>query len=272
MAEYTKELEFAKDIAKQAGGIMLQHFCQSSAGTTWKDDQTELTVADTAINALVINEVKKNFPNHGVLGEEDSFDTDAEILWVCDPIDGTFPYSHGIPVSSFNLALTIKGEVVVAVLYDPFLSRLYHASKGFGSYLNDQKVVLRDREKGRYGLSVEIWGNNQGSVFSERKAEFEIKMALDTHDYILLYHCSVAYTAALVATGELDGVLFSGANPWDAAAASLIIQEAGGVFTDLFGNEQKYNGKTKGFIAAAPNQYDKIRTIVDPVIKQQKLR
>lgn len=272
MADYTKEFEFAKYIAKDAGNVMLQHFRKSSAGTIWKEDQTELTVADTAINSLVVTEVRKTFPGHGVLGEEESFNTNADFLWVCDPIDGTFPYSHGIPVSSFNLALTYKGDVVISVIYDPYLERLYSAQKNVGSFLNDEKIELKDHEKGRYGLSVEIWGNNNGTIFAEREAEFEIKNALDKHDYLLLYHCSVAYTAALVATGELDGVIFSGANPWDGAAASLIITEAGGVFTDIFGNDQKYNGRVNGFIAAAPKQYKKIRSIIDPVIKEQKLR
>lgn len=272
MSQYQQELEFAKGLAKEAGQIMLKHFRKSSANTSWKDDQTELTVADTAINQLVIDRVKSEFPTHGVLGEESSFDTDREMLWVCDPIDGTFPYSHGIPVSSFNLALTVAGKVVVSVVYDPFMDRLYWATKGGGAYLNNTKIILQDVEKGRYGISLEVWGNNKGSIFSSQEVELEMRDVLDRAGYLIIYHCSVAYTAALVATGELDGVLFSGKNPWDGAAVSLLVQEAGGIFTDLFGNDQKYNSKTKGFIAAAPKQYDKIRLIVDPIIKQQELQ
>src|SRR5690606_7148188 len=112
MDEY---LAFAKTLATEAGQIMRDHFVLG-IDTEWKQDATPLTIADTSINQLVIDQVKQRFPTHGVLGEEASFGTDREYLWVVDPVDGTMPYSHGIPTSTFSLALVQNGQPIVAAV------------------------------------------------------------------------------------------------------------------------------------------------------------
>jgi myo-inositol-1(or 4)-monophosphatase len=268
---YQKELAFAKEIAHQAGLIMLEHFQADSIGTIWKEDNTELTVADTAINTLVVKRVTEEFPDDGVLGEEESISVERERVWVCDPIDGTFPYSHGIPVSSFNLALVEDGLVKVAVIYDPFMKRLFHAIYGEGAYLNNKKLQILDSKKNRYGISLEVWGGSESTIFRDDVVHVRSRELLRSPSVLLIYHCSVAYTAALVAAGDLDGVIFSGKNPWDAAAASLIIQEAGGLFTDFFGEEQKYNNNIRGFIGAPPNQHGHLVAKMKELIISQGL-
>src|SRR6266404_2863697 len=97
--EYKQELEFAVATAKSAGETMRRYFRADDLGTEWKGDATPLTVADTKINDFVIEEVKAHFPTHGVHGEEASFSTNREFVWVCDPVDGTMPYSIGLPIS-----------------------------------------------------------------------------------------------------------------------------------------------------------------------------
>ena len=124
---YEKELDFAKQLAQDAGEIMRRYFQSDDIGTELKEDNTPLTIADTKINQLAIDRVKQVFPRCGVIGEEDSFETEREELWVVDPIDGTKPYSLGIPVSTFCLAYAVNGDVKVSVVYDPFQDRLYHA-------------------------------------------------------------------------------------------------------------------------------------------------
>ena len=114
---YEKELDFAKALALEAGEIMRKYFRSDRLGTVQKDDLTPLTVADTAINDLVIERVQHEFPEHGVLGEEASYEPNRQWIWVVDPIDGTSPYSCGIPISTFSLALVNKkdGQPYVSV-------------------------------------------------------------------------------------------------------------------------------------------------------------
>src|SRR6185437_220297 len=98
MEEY---LDFAKSLAQEAGQIMLEYF-KPDVQHHLKEDKTIVTIADEKINRLVINKVEKVFPDHSVLGEEASNTKTHEYAWICDPIDGTNPYSKGIPVSTFS--------------------------------------------------------------------------------------------------------------------------------------------------------------------------
>lgn len=263
-----QELEFAKNLAREAGGIMRQYFMSANQQLEIKKDNTELTIADTTINQLVVDQVKLHYPEHAVMGEEQSHHITSDYVWVCDPIDGTFPFSHGIPVSSFNLALVHKGEPVVAVLYDPYMDRLFSAAKGKGAWLNDIRLHKPQAPAGRKAISYEVWGGRSSAVFTDPKVGIEMRIALEMAGYFLIYHCSVAYTAALVAAGLLTGVVFAGANPWDAAAVSLIVKEAGGVFTDIQGNEQAYNQPIRGFVAASTEQHAELLATIQPMVER----
>ena len=125
MEEY---LEFAKDIAYQAGKIMLKYFNQDN-GSSYKGDKTIVTLADTEINSYLIEKVKEHYPTHAVDGEEEQSGKSG-FVWVCDPVDGTAMYAKHIPVAVFSLSLVIDGVPNVGVVYDPFTDSLYSAIKG----------------------------------------------------------------------------------------------------------------------------------------------
>ena len=137
-------LEFAKDIAKEAGKIMLKYFNMDN-GASYKGDKTIVTLADTEINSYLIKKVKEKYPNHSVDGEEEQFGK-SDYVWVCDPVDGTAMYARHIPVAVFSLALVIKGESKIGVIYDPFTNNLYTAIKGKGAYKNSKKITVNDYE------------------------------------------------------------------------------------------------------------------------------
>ena len=99
-------LDFAKDIAKHAGEVMMKYFKQNN-GASYKGDKTIVTLADTEINSYLIKQVKENYPSHCVDGEEEQFGK-SDYVWVCDPVDGTAMYARHIPVAVFSLALVIK--------------------------------------------------------------------------------------------------------------------------------------------------------------------
>lgn len=139
MEEY---LEFEKDIAHEAGKIMLKYFNMEN-GASYKGDRTIVTLADKEINSYLISRVKEKYPNHSVDGEEEKFG-DGEYVWVCDPVDGTAMYARHIPVAVFSLALVIDGKPVVGVVYDVFTNNLYSAILGKGAYKNDEKISVND--------------------------------------------------------------------------------------------------------------------------------
>ena len=143
MNEYNNYLEFAKEIAFEAGKIMKKYFYQDN-GSSYKGDRTIVTLADKEINSYLIKRVKEQYPDHSVLGEEESFDKSSNYVWVCDPVDGTAMYARHIPIAVFSLALVIDGVSVVGVIYDPFTDNMYTAIKGEGAYRNEERITVNN--------------------------------------------------------------------------------------------------------------------------------
>ena len=158
---------------------------------------------------------------------------------------------------------------MVAVTYDPMLKRMYTAIKGKGAYLNGQRLRLSKTEPaGRRGsVTVEIRCGDK-SILTDPAIEPALTAALVQQGQVPLYLCAAAYEAMLVASGEINGVIFGGTSAWDGAAISLIIQEAGGLVTDLRGQPQRYDGPIYGFIAARPHWHERLRSLVAPYLPQ----
>ncbi|MES2622954.1 MAG: inositol monophosphatase [Patescibacteria group bacterium] len=235
---------FAEDFAKRAGAIMKKNFSLGMA-KEWKSDTTPLTETDTLINSMLIQEIREKFPTHSVKGEEESdIKENSQYLWVCDPVDGTIPFSHGLPISTFLLALVLDGESILGVVYDPFMDRLYSAAKGEGAFLNGSPISV--------STSTALKATAAAYEHFETAA-YDISEVAEklTHMGVkMMKLCSIGYASALVAAGELSFTIFPHMTAHDAAAFSVLIKEAGGVFTDLFGNEQRYDREIKGYIAS----------------------
>lgn len=252
-------LEFAKNLAQEAGAIIKQNF-RLGMSKEWKSNNSPVTETDIVINKMVIERVMQHFPEHEVQGEEESMRLGgAEYLWVCDPVDGTMPFSQGIPTSVFSLALVKDGVPLLGVIYDPYMDRLFYAVKGKGAYLNDYEIKVSSQtaiEKSYFGLegNTDIGGvrfevlNLKGKVFTLG---------------------SVIYEGMLVACGELAGVFFAHTSAHDGAAIKVLVEEAGGKVTDLFGNEQRYDKSIKGFIASNGHLHQQLVGLVGRVMPQE---
>jgi fructose-1,6-bisphosphatase/inositol monophosphatase family enzyme len=244
--KYEAELAFAKKLATQCGAIMRDLFTAGLA-REWKEDGTPLTVADTRINALVIESVRQAFPEHGVLGEEESSNIGAQMLWVCDPVDGTMPFSHGLPISTFSLALVEDGVPRLGVVYDPFMDRLFWAAQGRGAFLNGKRLQVSGQATLQNAL-IDTEGFPSVSPVLPLTKAFEGVLHAQGAKTVSLW--SAILPTALIAAGQFTAALFNVNKPEDPAAVKVIVEEAGGKVTDLFGNEQRYDGKTKGYIAS----------------------
>lgn len=234
--------EFAIDLALQAGKLIKTNFMLGMQ-KKWKLDNTPLTETDIVINQMVIGSVKKQFPGYGVIAEEKSDFSDQEFVWVCDPVDGTTAFSHGIPVCVFSLALVHNGESILGIIYDPFMKRMFFAERGKGAFLNKKRIHVSSNNLIKASVfGIFDWKNSQFN-FSRLQEEMKNEGAK------ILRVGSIAYSASLVACGEFAGTIFAGTKPHDSAALKLIIEEAGGKVTDVFGNEQRYDRDIKGHLA-----------------------
>lgn len=242
MNEYNEYLDFAKDIAKEAGNIMLKYFRQKDI-SSYKEDNSIVTVADKEINSYLIEKVKEQYPEHCVDGEEEQFG-ESNFVWVCDPIDGTAMYARGIPVAVFSLALVVDGTPQVGVIYDPFTDGLYTAIKGCGAFLNGTEIHVNN-----YNLDdiqtvchCDMWTHGEYEivkVFENLRTKAKLKDI-----------GTIARACVCVATGDFSLALFTGTKHknCDVAAVKVIVEEAGGKVTDLFGNEQRYDTGINGAI------------------------
>ncbi|HVA96420.1 MAG TPA: inositol monophosphatase [Candidatus Acidoferrales bacterium] len=249
-------LQLGTELAEKAGEIMLKHFAVGIK-KEWKSDNTPVTDADIAVNKLVIESVLKEYPTHGILGEEESLMKESEYVWVCDPIDGTIPFIHGIPTFTFSLALTQKGAPIVAIAYDPVMKRMYTADKGKGAYLNGKVIHVSPASSfARQHIGIE------GMLRSGFAIE-KFREALDEKGVRMYSVLSTSYEGLQVARGEFIASIFLKNNPWDNAAVKLLIDEAGGKTTDLYGNEQRYDRPMKGFVGSNGVIHDELIELIN---------
>ena len=242
MEEY---LTFAKAIAEEAAEIALKYF-SFEIENTWKGDDTPLTKADTEINDLVIKRVNTTYPDHSILGEEKSDKKEgSKYIWVCDPIDGTMPFSNGLPMFTFSLALVDQsdGQPIFGLVNDPVMKNMYWAHKGGGAFRNGKKISVSkdDTLKNTY-INSDASGKDIG--FSN----LECFKALRDKGAKVMKLLSVVYGGIQVANGKFAGTVFFGPYAHDVAALKIITAEAGGKVTDLNGEERRYDERGIGCV------------------------
>ncbi len=253
---------FAKEIALKAGEIMRKYFIVDN-GEYYKEDNTIVTKADNEINAYLIEKVKENFPTHAVDGEEEKFGN-SNYVWICDPIDGTSPYSKKIPVSVFSLALVVNGESVIGVVYDPFMKNMYSAVKNQGAYLNGKKISVSNiqLDDKRSVAHFDQWPTAKYNVHP-------VIAELGKKSYFLSIG-SVIRACMCIATGDFNLAIFPGtvSKNCDIAAIKVIVEEAGGKVTNLFGEEQRYDKEIKGALISNGVVHDEVLSVINKFIKK----
>ena len=257
-------LEFAKEIATYAQKIMLKYFKESN-GASYKEDETIVTLADTEINNYLIKRVKEQFPTHSVDGEESKFDN-SEYVWVCDPIDGTAMYARHIPVAVFSLALVVNGIPTIGVILDPFTDNLYTAIKGKGAYKNDIPISVNNINfNSMKSIShYDMWPKSEYNIYDAIKE-------LGNKTYFVSIG-SIARACMCVASGDFNLAIFPGTihKNCDIAAAKIIVEEAGGKVTDLFGKEQRYDNDINGAIISNGVVHEEVIETIKKNIKGVK--
>jgi myo-inositol-1(or 4)-monophosphatase len=256
-------LEIAVKAAKLAGQIIVERLGKiSKKDINLKKASDFVTVADKESEKIIIDTIKEHFPDHLFLAEESLKERGGETYrWIIDPLDGTTNYIHGYPVFSISIALEYKEEIIVGVILDPLRNELFWTEKGTGAYLNC--------------LPIEVSKMNVGESLVATGFPFRSKEMVDT--YLKLFKNiflkvsdlrragSAALDLAYVACGRCDGFFELGLSPWDVAAGSLLMKEAGGIVTDLGGgNDYIWTGN---IVAGNPLVHREILTEVKKVFK-----
>ena len=259
-------LEFAKDIAKYAGEVMLKYFKQNN-GASYKGDKTIVTLADTEINTYLIQQVKEKYPTHSVDGEEEQFGK-SDYVWVCDPVDGTAMYARHIPVAVFSLALVVKGEAKLGVVFDPFTNSLYTAIKGDGAYKNGETITVNDYELNdmKTVCHYDLWVGADYNLAN-------ILQELGDKTYFISLG-SIIRACMCVESGDFSLAIFPGTKHknCDIAAVKVIVEEAGGTVTDLFGNEQRYDESINGAVISNGKVHKEVIDTIKKHLKDKKIK
>lgn len=228
-ASQSPYLTTALEAVKQTE-VVIRKYYQKEIESTLKSDNSPVTIADKEAERLIKEIVLEKFPDHAFLGEESGFETrESEYLWILDPIDGTKNYVKHIPLFGTQLALIKSDEVIVGVSNIPEMNELLYAEKGNGTYFNGNKISVSNISQ------IESSYLSFGHVAYFEKynlLEGFLKLDNDTQGHRGFGDC---WSYHLVATGRVEMMIEAHIDIWDIAAASILVEEAGGMVTDIKG-------------------------------------
>jgi len=221
-----------------------------------------VTEVDRAAEQAIIEILLEAYPGHGILAEESGRTHGAqrsEYQWIIDPLDGTTNFLHGLPIYAVSIALAHRGAVQQAVVYDPARNDLFFASRGRGAFLNDRRLRVSRRTRLAESLI--------GTGFPFRKGD-NFKRYLKMFEEVM-HACAgvrrpgaAALDLCYVAAGWYDGFFETGLNPWDVAAGSLIVTEAGGLVGNFTGESDFLHQRE--VVAGAPKIYGQLVQMLAP--------
>lgn len=228
-------LKTAVEAAKAATEVLMTHF--GAAEIEHKDGATHnlVTQADLGAEAAVLKVIQTAFPEHEVLGEEGLSDgtLSSRQLWVVDPLDGTTNYAQGIPQFCTAISYVFEGQVQVGVVFDPCRNELYHAVRGQGAFMNDVRIRVSARNQLSDAVVATGFYYDRGELM--RKTLKSIESLFEKNIRGIRRLGSAALDQCWVANGRMDAFYEYQLSPWDYAAASLIVEEAGGRCADRDG-------------------------------------
>ena len=216
-----------------------------------------VTQVDHAAEEIIIDTIRERYPDHAFLAEESGRQGDAENLWIIDPLDGTTNFVHGFPVFAVSIALQVRGQLEVAVVYDPMRQELFTAARGQGAQLDGRRIRVSNLHS--------LDGALIGTGFPYRANAKYMARYLGMLQAVLENTAGIrrpgaaALDLAYVAAGRLDGFWEFGLSTWDMAAGALLIREAGGMISELDGNGDFL--ETGNVIGGNPKVHDRLNQL-----------
>ena len=230
----------AREAALTAGALLRDHV-GGAREVSYKGEINLVTEMDRRSERTVVGLLQARFPDHGILAEEEtSLRAHAEHQWIIDPLDGTTNYAHGYPNFAVSIALEFRGEGILGIVYDPMRDELFAAEKGGGATLNGTPIRVSTAD--RLIRALLATGFPYDRATSE-KNNLNYFRALLMASQEVRRSGSAALDLCAVAAGRLDGYWELKLHPWDVAAGSLIVREAGGRVSDFTGTHFSIHDK-----------------------------
>ena len=265
-------LNVAVSAARAAGSIINRASLDVDAlRVSSKGTNDFVTEVDHAAEGAIIETLLKAYPNHGILAEESGRNhgaKDSEYVWIIDPLDGTTNFIHGLPIYCVSIALAYRGVVQQAVVYDPSRNDLFYATKGRGAFLNDRRLRVSKRTRMSDALI--------GTGFPFRRGD-NAKRYVKMFEEVMVQWAGLrrpgaaALDLCYVAAGYYDAFFETGLAPWDVAAGSLIVTEAGGLIGNFTGEADYLHQRE--VVAGNPKIYAQLVQTLAPytrVIKEDE--
>jgi myo-inositol-1(or 4)-monophosphatase len=224
-------LETAVEIAREAGALLANYF-ERRVAFELKGEFDLVTEADRASEKLVVEKLRSYFPTHAIVAEEgSSHPGSSEYRWYVDPLDGTTNFAHSFPMFNVTLGLERAGEMIAGVIYDPLRQEMFTAERGAGAYVNNRRIHVSHTK--RLSDSLASTGFPSRKRSHNVNIHFYYQLAMASHG--VRRTGSAALDMAYVASGRLDFFWEFGLKPWDQAAGTLLVEEAGGRVSDMSG-------------------------------------
>jgi len=251
--------DFIVTLAADAGSLLKDRF-HAKHTVAYKGAIDLVTEADRLSEDLIVDKITQAYPQHDIVAEESSATAKmSEYRWIIDPLDGTTNYAHGYPVFCVSIALEIKGKVELGAVCNPMLDEMFFAERGCGAFLNGEAISVSPEEE----LSGSLLATGfpyDIRVSSDNNLEHFSRMARQAQ--AIRRAGAAALDMAYLAAGRFDGFWELKLKPWDTAAGWLLVEEAGGEVTDLFGGP--YHLRSPHILASNGKIHAQMRDVLNP--------
>ena len=250
---------FIKKITRQAGDLIIKKYRKVGVKYTKANPADIVTEADLIANKFLVREIKKKYPEHGMISEELGEEkTKAEFIWIIDPLDGTRNFATQTPIWCTMVALLKRKQIILSAVYDPIHNEFFYAKKGKGAYLNNKRIRCSRKKDLNYSYG-DITVFNNAKVNKLRRPLLELSKKISFHTSST---GSFGISSTTVASGRRDWMV-RGVGPkiWDFAPNTLILAESGCKVTNLKGAPWQISHKD--MLAANPVLHKKLLKVVN---------
>jgi myo-inositol-1(or 4)-monophosphatase len=257
-------LNIAVRAARRAGEVIVRSLVRlESLEVTSKGRNDYVSEIDRAAEREIIDFIHKHYPDHAILAEESGRSGENDTVWIIDPLDGTTNFLHGFPVFAVSIAVQLRGRLEIGVVYDPMRQEIFTAARGVGAHLENRRM--------RVSKQRALEGALLSTGFPFRSEEpyadnyFAMFRTLTTLTAGIRRPGAASLDLAYVAAGRTDGFWELGLKPWDTAAGTLMVLEAGGRVGTLGGEEYKLGAN---IIAGGPKVYEAMLAAIAPHVPE----
>ncbi len=232
-------LDFAVELAREAGGV-LKHYMNREKHVELKGRANLVTVADRESEALIIRRIRERYPAHAILAEESGASLGSDAKWVIDPLDGTTNFAHQYPFFCVSIGFEQAGKIVCGAVYDPWRDEMFSGGSGLGAFVNGQRMQVSDARTLSKALIMTGFPYGVRDKMDAAMSQFR---AFLFESQGVRRGGSAALDLCYIAHGRVDGFWEMDLHPWDTAAGTVILEEAGGRVTDFSAGPFSVYGK-----------------------------